>query len=194
MQSIEVIVPHNNALLFGFLRQSIGGKYFRIVETTGPLYVTALLGSRIVFPRTQLNKTGGFGSETTEFNTLLFGNYNGADVTATILASDSPLDTPPTLDPGSNESPATTTFATSGNLGAGATDTIQATSNMKRLRQLIVTNLDAANSLKIRKGGVNCATVFPQTSWTAEFVGEEMQVHNPNGAAVPREIAAIYYV
>lgn len=61
-------------------------------------------------------------------------------------------------------------------------------------KQILVSNLDAANALQITTtDGVVLATVFPGTTFTVEITAA-FKVKNPSGSAVNYQASAIVYV
>lgn len=129
-----------------------------------------------------------------EFANIIFTDLSGGGVAVTYLVSAKPVAFyPPQTSVITKDAPTYTKASSGQPLAGGASLNYTGLDGTKVRKQIVVTNLDAANPIYIYDGAPGPgAVVYPQRSWTIA-TGGIVKVTNPNGAGVNVFVLETFY-
>jgi hypothetical protein len=172
--------------------EPVRGKYFALISSTAAVDVELdQNGKETLVPGRKVVVDGGFIR-------IRFFETSGADNVVTFSASngDITLSSPTTTDgqsttvTGKNVSTYLKPYG--GSLSGSATRTFAGSDNGHSRKAIVVTNLDAAQTLTIQSGGTDCAAVFPGTALILE-TNASVIVKNSTGNTINYFVCEIYY-
>jgi len=170
----------------------VTGSILVIISATAPFDVdTDRDGRRSMATDRKMGSPGG-----RQFHRLIFYDTSGADNSITFYVGDQDYTPNTVVNTGITSIRNAPTYtkgqaiATLASLGVA---TFSGLDGVKVRKQIIVTNLDAANSLRVLDANNNCiGVVFAASAWTVETSGQ-VKVYNPNGAGVDYNVGQIFY-